>query len=105
VTGYRPLTQGITVPLHTNTDLSRKECRPLTQGITDLSRKEYRPLTQGITDPLHTNTDLSRKECRPLKQDVPKNCLQTREFPADGLVSLLFVFVFNVLLLQKRGKD
>jgi hypothetical protein len=91
--------------LHTNTDLSGKEYRLLTQGITDLSRKEYRPLAQGITDPLHTNTDLSRKECRPLKQDVPKNCLQMRDFPADGLVSLLFVFVFNVLLLQKRGKD
>jgi hypothetical protein len=90
--------------LHTNTDLSRKECRPLKQGITDLSRKECRPLTQGITDPLHTNTDLSRKECRPLKQAVPKNCLQMTGFPADGLVSLLFVFVFNVLLLKREGR-
>jgi hypothetical protein len=90
-----------------NTDLSRKDYRPLAQAIPTSHATQYRSLAQVLatyharnTDHWSKNTDPPRKKYRPLAQAEKENVLQIQGFSPGFPVPMYVVFLLNVVLLQ-----
>ena len=86
---YRPPTQAIVTPPASNSDLPRKGIVTPHAGNSDLPRK-------GIVTSRARNSDLSRKRSSSI-------ACKTAYFPSLNPTSLLYVCMFNVPVVYRKG--